>query len=102
MSSFNIPSFEIDGIESVNDFMYRERLTVSRLIVKAVERGLDEELLEIPVMKLCLFDMPITLIVIQRERFVESLQKCLGHFESAEAYEECAYIVKLLKDERLS
>ena len=102
MSSFNIPSFEIESIESVSEFMYKERLTVSRLIIRAIEKGLEEHLLEIPVMKLCLFDMPITLIVINRERFTESLQKCLTYFEEAEEYEQCAYIVNLLKDERLN
>jgi len=81
--------------------LYEKRIAVSKIIVDTIERGLNEDLLELPVMELCILDMPITIVTVQRERFAESLQKCLNHFLEAEEYEECARVVKLLDDQRM-
>ena len=97
-----IPEFEIEHFESVGTFLFQNRINVSRLVVSAVERALEEDLLELPVMKLCVTGLPITLVVVERNRFSESLQKCLEHFKDAEEYEECAKIVKILKDPRIN
>jgi hypothetical protein len=96
-----IPEFEIEHFDSVSTFLFQNRITVSRLVVNAVQRALDEDLLEFPVMKLCVSGLPITLIIAERQRFTESLQKCLEHFKDAEEYEECAKIVKILEDPRI-
>ena len=96
-----LPEFELNKPEEMQDFLDHHRIEIATLTLEAIKRAVSEDLLYIPIMKLKIQQIPVAVITVYRENFDESLQKCLLHFQDAEYYEQCAEIVKLLKDERL-
>lgn len=103
MSIFNqeIPAFEIQSVHDVDTFMEKNSLIVSKLILFTIEEAVEEDLLELPVFRLCVAGLTTHLIKIERNNFVIALEKCLHYLEEAEEFELCAKAVKLLKDDRL-
>lgn len=97
----NLPEFEIGDPSEMRAFLEDARVQIALLTLDAVKRAVEEDLMYMPVMRIKMGDLPLAVITVKRENFDTSLLKCLENLQEAEYYEECAEIVKLLKDERL-
>ena len=97
----NLPEFEIGDPSEMRAFLEDARVQIALLTLDAVKRAIEEDLMYMPVMRIKMGDLPLAVITVKRENFDTSLLKCLENLQEAEYYEECAEIVKLLKDERL-
>jgi hypothetical protein len=97
----NLPEFEIGDPSAMREFLEEAKVEISLLTFNAVKKAVDEDAMYMPVMRIKMGDLPLAIITVKREHFDTSLQKCLENLQEAEYYEECAEIVKLLKDERL-
>ena len=74
-----------------------EKFTISEAIVNIVLNNLKTRKKEIPIfeVEVCEEDATYTLSV-QKEEFLDILQKNLIHFENEEAYEGCQKIVEAI------
>ena len=97
----NLPEFEIGDPSEMRAFLEDARVQIALLTLDAVKRAIEEDLMYMHVMRIKMGDLPLAVITVKRENFDTSLLKCLENLQEAEYYEECAEIVKLLKDERL-
>jgi len=95
----NLPEFELKSTDELKVFMSDQRLLISELTFKAIKKALKEGALYMPVMKIIVQELPIAIITVKRDKFNESLSKCLVHFEEVEQYEKCAEILKILKND---
>lgn len=95
----NLPEFELNSTDELKQFMADQKLLISELTFDAIKKALKEGALYMPVMKIIVHDLPIAIITVKRDKFNESLSKCLTHFEEDEQYEKCAEIVKILRND---
>jgi hypothetical protein len=100
-NSDSIPSYDMSDSHSVDEFVKNNKLEFSKIIVSGIQRALEEDVVKMPVLKLCLHGLPFIIITVDRGKFTESLLKCLKHLEKHEEYEWCSKIMKLLNDERI-
>jgi hypothetical protein len=95
----NIPRFELESASEIETFMAENRLMISELILEAIKKALKQGILDMPIMKLVIHDLPVAIVTVKRDSFNDSLSKCLKYFEEAEEYEKCAEIMKMLKND---
>jgi len=101
----DLPEYYVNQ-ENASTFFERESQSLIPLLFDACKKGIEEDLLNIPVFRLFVISEPNTFninalpyvtMVIKRDSFEITLQKCLEYYESKEEYEKCQDCVNLIK-----
>ena len=97
----DLPEYYVNE-KNAPSFFERESSTLITLLFSACKKGIEDDLLNIPVFRLFVLtgesdSMPYVTMVIKRDSFEITLQKCIEHYESLEQYEKCKECVDLIK-----
>lgn len=99
----DLPEYYVNE-NNASTFFQRENSTLVPLLFEACKKGITHDLINIPVFRLFVIskesDMtsaPYVTMVIKRDSFEITLQKCIEHYETVEQYEKCQECVDLIK-----
>lgn len=93
--------FFFSNEEDQKNFLLENKWLICSLIVEGVRKSIDDNLESITIFRIInpLDDFIMT-TELKKDDWLESLNKCLGYYESIEEYEMCDKIVNLIKEIR--
>ena len=99
--SLDLPEYYVNEANA-SSFFERENKTLIPILFNACKKGIEDDLLNIPVFRLYVVTgeanaVPYVTMVIRRNMFEVTLQKCVEYYESTEQYEKCQECVNLIK-----
>ena len=89
---FTIPEMVMMGDETIEDFLHRERDTINRAILVAINLMIDLDKDTVPVFAIdevdCIFNL-------SREEAKSNIEKYVSYFTEIEDYETCVILINL-------
>tara|TARA_Y100000389_G_scaffold204996_1_gene261772 strand:+ start:3471 stop:3869 length:399 start_codon:yes stop_codon:yes gene_type:complete len=104
--NLDLPEFVVSE-ENASTFMERERHNIVPLLYEAVKKGVEEDCINVPIfrlyvlienelMKIYSLEQPRVTMVLRRDAFCSTLEKCIAFFEETEDYELCQNCITLI------
>ena len=92
-----VKQIKVDNYDEFLEMTRNERFTIAESIVEAVLSNLKTNRKEIPIFEIEVYNEDLTYTLsVQKEEFLDILEKNLIHFENEEAYEGCQKIVEAI------
>ena len=92
-----VKQIKVDNYDEFLEMTRNERFTIAESIVEAVLSNLKTSRKEIPIFEIEVYNEDLTYTLsVQKEEFLDILEKNLIHFENEEAYEGCQKIVEAI------
>ena len=92
-----VKQIRVDNYDEFLEMTRNERFTIAESIVEAVLSNLKTNRKEIPIFEIEVYNEDLTYTLsVQKEEFLDILEKNLIHFENEEAYEGCQKIVEAI------
>ena len=92
-----VKQIKVDNYDEFLEMTRNQKFTMAESIVNVVLSNLKTNRKEIPVFEIEVYNEDLTYTLsIQKEEFLDILEKNLIHFENEEAYEGCQKIVEAI------
>ena len=92
-----VKQIKVDNYDEFLEMTRNERFTIAESIVEAVLSNLKTNRKEIPIFEIEVYNEDLTYTLsVQKEEFLDILEKNLIHFENEEAYEGCQKIIEAI------
>ena len=92
-----VKQIRVDNYDEFLEMTRNQKFTMAESIVNAVLSNLKTNRKEIPVFEIEVYNEDLTYTLsVQKEEFLDILEKNLIHFENEEAYEGCQKIVEAI------
>ena len=92
-----VKKIRVDNYDEFLEMTRNQKFTMAESIVNAVLSNLKTNRKEIPVFEIEVYNEDLTYTLsVQKEEFLDILEKNLIHFENEEAYEGCQKIVEAI------
>lgn len=92
--------FYIEDIEEAEDFYRKNAYEVANLCFDAVKVGMKYDLIEVAAFRFCICGR-MAMVNIERDKFDDTLKKCIKTFEEYEEYEKCQEAMEIINDDPL-
>ena len=92
-----VKQIKVDNYDEFLEMTRNQKFTMAESIVNVVLSNLKTNRKEIPVFEIEVYNEDLTYTLsVQKEEFLDILEKNLIHFENEEAYEGCQKIVEAI------